>query len=251
MVCSFSSLFRPVHSSLPASREAHKAQKVLQEQRRAAKSHSNLLVDAKRVWSLARQKNIPQAERQKHIADLMKTIRGNVKDIVLKHDASRIVQTAVKYGSQSQRNEIAVELKGKYRELAQSKYSKVSPSCPTYTIGSSTPKFLVTKLIRLCPLHRPAILLEFQTHVLKLLLHREASSVLADAFELHANAYERTILLRDFYGKEATLFSVTSGSEKDKERAKRGLSGVLEGADKEQRRRILLAMKDGLMSMCV
>lgn len=108
-----------------AARESHKAQKVLQEQRKAAKPHSELLVDAKRAWTAARQKNLKKAERIKHIDELMEIIRGTVKDIVFKHDASRIVQTAVKYGDQKARNEIAEELKGKYRELAQSKYSKV------------------------------------------------------------------------------------------------------------------------------
>ncbi|KAF8965483.1 armadillo-type protein [Flammula alnicola] len=216
-----------------AARESHKAQKVLQDQRRAAKPHSTLLVDAKKVWSLARQKNIPSAERQKHVKDLMNVIRGKVTDIVFKHDASRIVQTAVKYGGQKERDEIAAELKGKYKELAQNKYSK----------------FLVTKLIRLCPTHRPSILLEFQSYVLRLLLHREASSVLADAFELYANAYERTILLREFYGKEAALFSLTSGSEGEKERAKKGLNGVLEGSDIERKRRILAAVKENLITI--
>jgi pumilio homology domain family member 6 len=104
-------------------------------------------------------------------------------------------------------------------------------------------------LIRLCPSQRTSILLEFQSHVLRLLLHKEASSVLADAFELYANAYERTILLREFYGKEASLFTVTRGSEEDKERAKKGLNGVLEGADTERRRRILGSVKDNLITM--
>ncbi|KAG7440558.1 ARM repeat-containing protein [Guyanagaster necrorhizus] len=216
-----------------AVREARKAQKLLQGQRKTAKPHSSLLTEAKRVWSLARQKNIPPTERQKHIHDLMNVIRGKVKDIVLKHDASRIVQTVVKHGKQKERDEVAVELKGKYRELAQNKYSK----------------FLVTKLIRYCPAHRTSIILEFQSHTLRLLLHREASSVLADAFELYANAYERSLLLRDFYGKEATLFSITSGSTEDKERAKKGLSGVLQGGDTERRKRILTATKTGLMSI--
>lgn len=81
------------------------------------------------MWSLARQKNIPASERQKHIHDLMNVIRGKVKDIVLKHDASRIVQTVVKHGKQKERDEVAVELKGKYRDLAQNKYSKVCVSC--------------------------------------------------------------------------------------------------------------------------
>jgi pumilio family protein 6 len=109
----------------------------------------------------------------------------------------------------------------------------------------------VSKLIRLCPSHRIWILQEFQGHVLKLLLHREATAVLSDAFELYANAYERTILLRDFYGKETALFGLTVGSDLEKEKAKRGLSGVLDGVDKERRKRVLLAMRDGLLSMFV
>ncbi|KAJ8592557.1 ARM repeat-containing protein [Rhizopogon salebrosus TDB-379] len=216
-----------------AVRESHKVQRVLQEQRRAAKPHSQLLTDAKRVWSLARQKNIPSTERQKHVKDLMKVIQGKVKDIVLKHDASRIIQTVVKYGGQKERDEVATELKGHYKSLAQSKYSK----------------FLVTKLIRLCPAHRASILLEFQSHVLRLLLHREASAVLADSFELYANAYERSILLRDFYGKEVALFSQTQGSEPEKEKAKKGFHGVLEGLEGERRKRMLAALKENLITI--
>ncbi|KAJ7661236.1 puf family RNA-binding protein [Mycena rosella] len=216
-----------------AAREAHKAQKVLQEQRRAAKPHSTLLADAKRVWSLANAKNLTAVDRQKHIHDLMDVIRGRVKDIVFKHDASRIVQTVVKHGRQKERDEVAAELKGKYKELAQNKYSK----------------FLVTKLIRLCPTHRQSILLEFQGHVLRLLLHREATSVLSDAFELYTNAYERTLLVRDFYGKEIALFTMTSGSAEDKERARKGLAGVLEDADPERRKRVLSSMKGALTSI--
>ncbi|KAJ7198843.1 armadillo-type protein [Mycena pura] len=216
-----------------ASREAHKAQKLLQEQRRGAKPHSTLLVDAKRVWCLAHAKNLNADDRQKHIQDLMNVIRGHVKDIVFKHDASRIVQTVVKHGRQKERDEIASELKGKYKELAQNKYSK----------------FLVSKLIRLCPTHRPSILKEFQGQVIRLLLHREATSVLADAFELYANAYERALLVRDFYGKETSLFTVTSGSEQDKELARKGLAGVLESADPERRKRVLSSVKDALTSI--
>jgi len=75
---------------------------------------------------MARQKNnITTVERQTHVRDLMGVIRGHVKDIVFKHDASRIVQTVVKYGGQKERDEVAVELKGKYKDLAQNKYSKV------------------------------------------------------------------------------------------------------------------------------
>ncbi|KAI0916483.1 hypothetical protein AcV5_002965 [Taiwanofungus camphoratus] len=215
------------------SRESHKAQRALLDQRRAAKPHSELLTEAKRAWTLARQKNLTKAERTKHIHALMDIIRGKVKDIVFKHDASRIVQTIVKYGGEKERNEVATELQGRYKELAQSKYSK----------------FLITKLIRFCPAHRAAILREFQGHVLRLLLHREASSVLADAFELYANAYERSLLLRDFYGKEASLFTVTAGSDAEKEQSKQGLKGILDGTEGERKRRVMASLKDNLITI--
>jgi len=138
-----------------------------------------------------------------------------------------VCYSVVKYGNSKDRKEIAKELSGQYKELAQSKYSK----------------FLVTKLIWRCPSQQPSILLEFQSSVVRLLLHREASSVLADAFELHANAYERTILLREFYRKEATLFSITSGSDADKDRAKRGLKGLLKNVDPDWKRWIMADIK--------
>jgi pumilio family protein 6 len=181
----------------------------------------------------------------------MDVIRGKVTEIVFKHDASRIVQTVVKYGGKKERDEVAVELKGKYREMAQNKYSKASLlEMHMSSIIEHLSQFLVKRLIKLSPSHRASILLEFQSHVLRLLLHREATSVLADAFELYANAYERTLLLRDFYGKEVALFSFTSGSEQDKELSKKGLRGILEKQDNDSRQRVLNAVKENLTSMC-
>ena len=92
-------------------------------------------------------------------------------------------------------------------------------------------------------------MLEFQSHVLKLLLHREASSVLSDAFELYANAYERSILLRDFYGKEAALFSTTRGTAQEIEASKKGLRGLLDGVEGDRRKRLLAALKESLTTM--
>lgn len=111
-------------SDTAAAREAHKAQKILLDQRKGSKPHAALLRDAKLVWRLAQKKNIGP-ERKKHIADLMNIVRGHVKDIVFKHDASRIIQTIVRWGGPAERNEIAMELKGSYKDLSESKYSKV------------------------------------------------------------------------------------------------------------------------------
>ena len=55
----------------------------------------------------------------------MSVIRGNVKDIVFKYNSRIIVQTVVRHGGQKERDEIAAELKGRYKQLAQNKLSKV------------------------------------------------------------------------------------------------------------------------------
>ena len=49
-------------------------------------------------------------------------VKGRVSDLVFKHDASRIVQSALKYGDKGTRANIAAELKGTYVALAQSKF---------------------------------------------------------------------------------------------------------------------------------
>lgn len=207
----------------------------MQQERRAAKQHSDVLLTAKPLWALARRKEVSKTERAKDIARLHDAVRGRVQAVVLKHDASRIVQTLVKHGSPTTRDEIASELSGRFRDLAQNKYSK----------------FLVTKLVRLCPKKRASILAEFKGHVVRLLLHREASGVLADAFELYANAFERALLTFEFYGKEVALFTPAlakgaNASEDEKNELKKGLAGVLEGADQERRKRILGSVKENL-----
>lgn len=100
---------------------------MVHQERKAAKQHADILAVAKPLWAQARRKDVPRAERQKDIDALMEAVKGRVQDVVFKHDASRIVQTLVKYGSQQVRDEVATELKGRYRDLAQNKYSKVSP----------------------------------------------------------------------------------------------------------------------------
>ncbi|KAH8987788.1 ARM repeat-containing protein [Lactarius akahatsu] len=205
-------------------KNAHTAQRLLTQQRRAAKRHSALLADAKRAWSLARQK------RASHIASLVEIVRGKIQDIVFKHDASRIVQTIVKRGDRRQRSEVASELQGCFKKLAEDRYSK----------------FLVLRLARHCPSHRLPMIMEFRSHVPRLLLHREASQVIAEIYELHTNSAERAILLRDFYGREAALLPLTLSSEDTTKDVRGGLPVVLQGASEDQRRRILASLKENL-----
>jgi pumilio homology domain family member 6 len=55
---------------------------------------------------------------------LFRIISGAIPELVFGHSASRFVQAAMKYANTEQRLAIAKELKGRYLELAKSKYGK-------------------------------------------------------------------------------------------------------------------------------
>ena len=113
------------------------------------------------------------------------------KKVIFKHDASRIIQCCLKYGSPKQRDAIAAELKGHYTELSKSQYGR----------------FIVSKILNYCsPQYRNDVITEFYGKVRKLIRHKEASQVLEEAYSQFANASQRSALMEEFYGPEFALF---------------------------------------------
>lgn len=104
----------------------HAEQKEKAALRKAQKPHSELVARAKIHWEKVRQnKSMTREERQQHLDPLMEVVTGHVKDVIFKHDASRIIQSIVKWGSRKEREIVAQELEGTYLQLAQDKYANV------------------------------------------------------------------------------------------------------------------------------
>lgn len=183
------------------SRESHAKQKVLQQERKAAKPNADITARSKQLWErLRRKSHVPLEERKKLIKELFEIITGRVRDFVFKHDSVRVIQTALKYANIEQRKQIARELKGSYNELAQSRYAK----------------FLVGKLI----VHedteiRDLVIPEFYGHVKRLIRHPEASWILDDVYRTVATKEQRTRLLREWYGPEFVIFQDDKESSAD------------------------------------
>ncbi|CAG8553859.1 9898_t:CDS:2 [Paraglomus brasilianum] len=150
-------------------------------------ARSPLLAQIKQLWEQLRQKNISPSTRSSLLSNLLQMIMGKIGDLVLKHDASRVVQTLLKFGSKEQRGEVAKALKGKYAELAKSTYGK----------------FLVCKILN--PQHRDDIIKEFYGQVRKLIKHKEASEVIEEAYSV-GKATHRSGLMQEFYGPEFVFF---------------------------------------------
>ncbi|KAL2872062.1 uncharacterized protein BJX67DRAFT_98150 [Aspergillus lucknowensis] len=175
-----------------SSRESHIKQKALLQERKAAKPNADMIARSKKLWErLRRKSHVPLEERKKLIAELFEIITGRVKDFVFKHDSVRVVQTALKYANVEQRKQIALELRGSYVELAQSRYAK----------------FLIGKLI----VHgdteiRDLIIAEFYGKVKRLIRHPEGSWILDDIYRTVATPEQQANLLREWYGAEFAIF---------------------------------------------
>ncbi|KAG0317763.1 pumilio domain member 6 [Dissophora globulifera] len=179
----------PQKNKIP-TKEANAQKKALREERRAHKPNSDIIMPAKKLWEKIRTKELPKAERQAAMKEMMVLITGKVKDIIFKHDMSRIIQSCLKHGNEAQRNTIAGELVGNYVVLSKSMYGR----------------FIVTKILHYCQKYRDGIMKEFHGSVRQLIKHKEASSVVEDAFSSYANATQKAALIQEFYGPEYRLF---------------------------------------------
>lgn len=183
-----------------SSREAHHKQKQLRQERQAAKPNADSIQRSKKIWERLRIKSaVPKDERKQLVDELFTIITGRIKEFVFKHDSVRVVQCALKYATPEQRTQIAEELKGSYRELAESKYAK----------------FLVAKLISedKSQTVRDVVVPEFYGHVKRLIRHPEASWIMDDIYRTLATPEQKARLLREWYGGE---FAV-SGLHDEKE----------------------------------
>jgi pumilio family protein 6 len=121
-----------------------------------------------------------------------------VHDFVFKHDSVRVIQCAVKYSTIAQKKEIASELKGAYRQLAESRYAK----------------FLLAKLITEGDEEtKNMIIPEFYGHVRRLLNHPEASWILDDIYRSVAEPEQKARILRELYGPEFSVFTVEKSKD--------------------------------------
>jgi pumilio family protein 6 len=183
---------QPIKSQLTPEQKAanRQAQKQLKNERKAQNPSYEIISEAKEIWETLRLKRNTKDERKQLMERLMKIIRGRVQEIIFKHDSSRIIQCAIKYGNQSQRSEIAKELKGKYVELSKSIYGR----------------FIISRVLAYCTEERASVISEFYGKVLKLIKHKEASLIIEEAYSQYANAAQRTALIEEFYGPEFALF---------------------------------------------
>lgn len=183
------------------TREQRQEKKRLQKERKLQKTHGKAIEQIKLLWEKLREKHgVPKQEREKLVFEIMQLVDGKWKDVVLRHDSSRVVQTVFKYADKALKHEITVGLKGTYVLLAKSAYGK----------------YLLVKMLHYgSPQVRKSIVDEMHGHFRRLMGHKEGAYVLNDLYTIYATAKQRKQILREFFGSEFALFKDAGDGKAD------------------------------------
>lgn len=176
-----------------SSKEQHAEQRRLLQERKLQRKSGFEIQHIKSLWERVRVKNppVPKEIRDKLCDEIWKHSKDVLKDLVLKHDASRVVQTLVKFSSKERRNAIVEELKSHYYELATSSYGK----------------YLLVKLLHYGSKESKELILgELHGKLRKLMRNKEGAYVVEDLFTLYSNAEQKKQMIREFWGSEYAVF---------------------------------------------
>lgn len=171
----------------------HAEQRKTLKERKLQRKSGETVQQIKSLWERLRVKNppIPKPVREKLCNEIWELSNDCIEDLVLKHDASRIVQTLVKYSSKERREQITLALKDKIYVLATSSYGK----------------YLLVKLLHYgSRKSRQIIIDQLHGNLRKLMRHREGAYVVEDLFVLYASQEQRNQMIREFWGSEYAVF---------------------------------------------
>ncbi|CAM9023032.1 unnamed protein product [Wickerhamomyces anomalus] len=183
----------PKDGSKQTSKEQHAEQRKVLQERKLQRKSGVQVQHIKSLWERLRVKNppVPKQVREKLCDEIWKLSKDVIRDLVLKHDASRVVQTLVKYSSKERREAVTTALKSHFYELATSSYGK----------------YLLVKLLHYGTKDsRGLILDELHGKLRKLMRHREGAYVVEDLYTLYSSAEQKKQMIREFWGAEYAVF---------------------------------------------
>ncbi|KAG5359954.1 Pumilio-like proteiny domain family member 6 [Yarrowia sp. C11] len=179
--------------------ESHAEQKRLLKERKLARAGGESIAQIKQIWERLRMKTgVKPAERKQLVEEIWAISKNDIKNLILKHDASRIIQTLFKYADKEKREIITKALKGNYYDLAISSYGK----------------YLLVKMLHYgSAAVRQSIIDELHGRFRKLMRHKEGAYVLEDAYRDYSTAAQKRQIIQEFFGAEFAVFRDAAGNK--------------------------------------
>lgn len=168
----------------------------VRKERQATRRHAESVSEAKVLWNKLRVKTNTKEDTKKLMVEVMELIRGKVREIALQHDASRVVQAAIQFGSDDQRKEILKEIcqtEGSLAEMAKIQYAH----------------FCCLKFIKYCNRDEASVKMivkSFKGEMPRLAVHGVGARVVESLF-LNLTPKQTASLKQEFYGPHFSLFA--------------------------------------------
>lgn len=176
------------------------------EKPQQARKNADIVIRGKQIWNELRCKTKTKEQIRALMDELMPLISTKIVELTMQHDASRIVQAALQFGNQEERQLIVRELCTKnttsdaknahsFLDICQSQYAH----------------FVILKAFKYCytdPVCVTLLVQSFKGIMSKLVTHTIAGRVVEAIF--HSNSLPRkdtAILKQEFYGPHFALFA--------------------------------------------
>ncbi|RYG70327.1 hypothetical protein EON64_00465 [archaeon] len=98
-------------------------------------------------WNVVRDRSTSAADRTRLLKQMLVQVKSHACDVALRHDASRMVQCLLQFGTDAQREEVLQDLLPKLHEVAKTPYGHFCVlKAIAYCTGQSMMKKIVTAL---------------------------------------------------------------------------------------------------------
>ncbi|KAJ6806155.1 pumilio-like protein 24 [Iris pallida] len=166
------------------------AKEMAEARKKKRKPNYNLEKELASLWEKMRCANVGKQERSKLISEALRRMKGKFLEIASSHVSARVLQTCVKYCSQSERETIFEALRPHLLSLSRRKYAV----------------HLVKRILD-CVTKKQleGFISSLHGHVAFYLRHSVGSAVVEHVFQL-ANGPQRQSLLMELYSTEFQLF---------------------------------------------
>lgn len=203
--------------------------------KKSGKKFGEVVEEAKKVWEEARKTELSAEERAPLLAKLFDLLGKKLQAVVLRHEASRVVQTMLKYGTAEQREQIAEALTPITCELALSHYGK----------------YLLMKLLRYGVKDvRVQVIRHMQKKMAKLLTNKESAHVLEYIFS-ELTGKRRLAFMKELYGPAFAVFynpQLAAGAAASSDQDELSLVELIRGSTDKSLQRMTVQHLELLMS---
>lgn len=167
-------------------KESRREQKQLIKERKSERPMAAIISSLKPSFEIIRQKNVAASTKAEAIQEALLISKKNLKDLSLRREGSRIVQSLVQYSSKDQRSCIINELKSCLLDLSQSTYGM----------------FVLKKCLKEDPNSKDVFIASLKGSLPQFLKFKNSASFINDLYLLIPSPSKKTAFVAELYSRE-------------------------------------------------